>query len=397
MFMNIRHVLITFLLLLAAAMPLRAAETPLAADTSTALQPAFRRALIDLASIGEAPLDTSALGKFKALLRQYGWPTVVAAGRDGVDAAGKLLLRSSADYDFQRACTHVLPSRIGIDVSARAAAMIYDRVQMAHGEPQQMDTLFMVDHGKVVLAAPNASPAEANAMRDSIGLPTVAQDMQRLHKALRRGQTARTILAIPRLARATQTIRFPALQRRLKEMADKDQAVRHAVIQSGMKADSPQQRAENDVDASNLKRLKAIFAKHGFPDRSMVGRSGVESAWLLVQHATSDTAFMAKALQQARPLMIKGDLSRDNYALLVDRVRLQQGKQQLYGSQFHGKPGHFYAYNLKDPSHVDRRRAELGLQPLANYLKFADALYMPEPSGAASSATPAHAASSISH
>lgn len=377
--MDVRLFLIAVPLLIVAATPLRAGEAPLVVDTSSTVQPAFRQALIDQAGTGQQPLDTKQLDAFKTLLQRYGWPTVIAVGIDGVDAAGKLLVRSGADVDFQKASIHAAGQRVGIDTSTRALMMISDTVEVAHGGKQQASTLFTVRQGKVVLAAPSAPEDQANFIRDFVGLPTVADDIKRLQSELDTGTPAKKVVAMPPLATATRSIRFPALQSELDAMAAKDQAVRNAYIQSGMKAGSPQEQAEASVDAANLKRLKVIFAAHGFPDRTMVGRSGVQSAWLLVQHATADKAFMAKALDQAKPLMLNGDLPRSDYALLTDRVRLMEGKPQVYGSQLAGKPGHYHPDHLEDPAHVDQRRARMGMQSLASYIKTYNDVYAPKP------------------
>jgi hypothetical protein len=395
-YMNCRHLLLAFPFLLAGITPLHADEAALAADTSTSIQPAFRHALIDLAAVGQGPLDADALAKFKALLRQNGWPTVAAAGRDGVNAAGKLLVRSSDDYEFQKACIHTAGKRVDIDTSTRALMMISDKVEIAHSGRQQASTLFKVRQRKVVLAAPSAPQDQANFIRGSVGLPSVAEDITQLQSRLEAGTPATTLVAMLPLATATRSVRLPALQSELDAMAASDQTARNAYIQSGMKAGSPQDRAIASVDAANLKRLKAIFAANGFPDHTMVGRSGVQSAWLLVQHAISDKAFMAKALNQAKPLMLKGDLPRSDYALLTDRVRLMEGKPQVYGSQLAGKPGHYHPDNLEDPSHVDQRRARMGMQSLASYIKNFNEVYTPKP-GAASSAEPARASSAATH
>ena len=58
-------------------------------------------------------------------------------------------------------------------------------------------------------------------------------------------------------------------------------------------------------------------------------------------------------------------------ALLEDRVALRQGKKQIYGSQIGVDPdtGEHYVQPLEDPDNVDKRRAEVGLEPIANYVK----------------------------
>ncbi len=59
-----------------------------------------------------------------------------------------------------------------------------------------------------------------------------------------------------------------------------------------------------------------------------------------------------------------------NLAYLEDRVAVRQGKKQIYGSQIGGDPETqiCYVLPLEDPDNVDKRRAEAGLPPLAEYV-----------------------------
>jgi len=64
-----------------------------------------------------------------------------------------------------------------------------------------------------------------------------------------------------------------------------------------------------------------------------------------------------------------GEMRASSLALLEDRVRLREGKPQLYGSQVTRNPaGQWEARDLEDPEKVDERRASVGLPPLAEYL-----------------------------
>jgi hypothetical protein len=74
-------------------------------------------------------------------------------------------------------------------------------------------------------------------------------------------------------------------------------------------------------------------------------------------------------------------VSGNYYALLVDRVRVGDGKPQIYGTQ--ARPledwkGHDpVLFPIEDAVHVDRRRAEVGLMPLNDYLKGLREMYFP--------------------
>lgn len=153
-----------------------------------------------------------------------------------------------------------------------------------------------------------------------------------------------------------------ALRQELLRMADADQRIRTAAL-----------RATNfhgilEVDARHLQRMKQIVRQHGWPGRSLVGEDGAHAAWLLVQHATQDPDFMNRCRGLMERAVKRGEASAKDYAFLVDRVRLQRGKAQLYGTQFiQDSRGRLILQPLKDPEDVDERRWKMGLEPLAEY------------------------------
>jgi hypothetical protein len=64
-------------------------------------------------------------------------------------------------------------------------------------------------------------------------------------------------------------------------------------------------------------------------------------------------------------------------ALLEDRVALGKGKKQIYGSQIHRdqKTGKYIVAPIEDEPNVNKRRAEVGLEPLQDYVKHWDIDY----------------------
>ena len=362
------------LLAFAAPAPLPAGAAPVGASRAAAPQPAFRDALLRLAREAHDPLTADEPARFKALLARYGWPTVPAAGRDGVDAAGEPALRSTADDRFQGALEEAMAGRIGIDVDVRAFARLNDRIEVAHGRPPQFGALLALKHGKVGTEPPVVD-AQVNPFRDAIGLPPLAEELARVQRKVDAGLAWRKAWPTLRLSTPFHPVRLPALADELHAMAAADQQARNALIQAGGKEDSPACRHVLDVDAHDLPRRRAILDRHGFPDAALVGRAGVKAFWLLVQHAVNDKPLMYRAVRLGRPLMLRGDLPRGEYALLVDRTRLMRGRKQLYGSQLAGEPGRMTVQPLEDPAHVDPRRAAMGLLPLADYLRITNDYY----------------------
>ncbi|HKC64126.1 MAG TPA: DUF6624 domain-containing protein, partial [Pyrinomonadaceae bacterium] len=172
----------------------------------------------------------------------------------------------------------------------------------------------------------------------------------------------------------------PALRKELLAMVEKDQNIRNEVIKSGADHPSKEVVARMDViDRRNTSRMRSIIKEYGWPGPALVGWDGAEAAFLLIQHADHLTQ---KGLL---PLMQKeyrvGNLSGPNYALFIDRVLVEDGKPQLYGSRARPsdqwKAGEPVLYPIEDEADVDKRRAEVGLPPLAEYLEFIKQMYHP--------------------
>jgi hypothetical protein len=123
-----------------------------------------------------------------------------------------------------------------------------------------------------------------------------------------------------------------------------------------------------NYDAQNLKRITSLLDTRGWMPRQQIGASGVNTIFLVLQHADSTTQF--KYLPMLRKAVSAGDLPKDDFALFDDRTRLAQGRKQLYGSQIMCRNDSCYVLPLEDPMHVDERRRAMNLQPLAEYVKY---------------------------
>lgn len=124
----------------------------------------------------------------------------------------------------------------------------------------------------------------------------------------------------------------------------------------------------NEKDFMNLIRVKAILDKHGWLGADVIGGQGNSTLFLVIQH--SDQATQEKYLPMMRGAVKNGKAQGSSLALLEDRVALGQGKRQIYGSQIGRDPETqiYYVSPLEDPDNVDKRRADVGLGPLAEYV-----------------------------
>jgi hypothetical protein len=122
-------------------------------------------------------------------------------------------------------------------------------------------------------------------------------------------------------------------------------------------------------DDVRLIRIQQIFAKYGWPGRSLVGTEAAAAAWLMIQHSDTDVAFQRAALEAMKKLP-PCEVVPTHLAELTDRVLLNKGKKQLYGTMLvRIANGTLVPKPIEDEANVDKRRAELGLLPLAEYLR----------------------------
>lgn len=127
-------------------------------------------------------------------------------------------------------------------------------------------------------------------------------------------------------------------------------------------------------DSASTAWLRDIVARHGWPGKRLVGDSGAEAAFLLLQHSP-DAAFQAKLLPRLWAAARSGDLPAAQVAMLDDRVTVHSGRPQTYGSSFGVKDSCLTPDSMVDPAHVDARRAKVGLPSMAEYGKMLGEMY----------------------
>jgi hypothetical protein len=124
-----------------------------------------------------------------------------------------------------------------------------------------------------------------------------------------------------------------------------------------------------DVQADNTAYLRTLISEVGWIDVARFGYPASNAAFLLVQHSR-DLPLMMAALESIRRDLDAGHPVAEAYALLYDRVHLMLGEKQFYGSQMdYDESGYPIVYPLEAPETVEARRSELGMIPLARYVK----------------------------
>lgn len=128
------------------------------------------------------------------------------------------------------------------------------------------------------------------------------------------------------------------------------------------------------IDSANTAWLKTYVAQWGWPRSAQVGDEAVRAAFLIVQHATHDTAFMRAMLPSIKESYRRGELDGSAVALLTDRLEVKAGRPQIYGTQLSLRGGRWVLDPIVDSLRVDERRRSMGLPPLAEYLRLVDSV-----------------------
>ena len=128
----------------------------------------------------------------------------------------------------------------------------------------------------------------------------------------------------------------------------------------------------HEKDSINLIQVEKIIAEYGWLGADIVGEMGNKTLFLVIQHSNTQT--QVKYLPMLREAVKNGKAKASYLALMEDRVLLAQGEKQIYGSQLQmdSETNQWVLEPMIDPDNVDKRRAEVGLKPLSEYLKYWD-------------------------
>jgi len=120
------------------------------------------------------------------------------------------------------------------------------------------------------------------------------------------------------------------------------------------------------MDAENQKMVSSVLDKYGWLGPETIGSRGSRALFIVLQHAPS--AMQEKYLPMMRSAVKQGKAKATNLAMLEDRVLMEKGKNQIYGSQLFSDSTGMYVCPIEDVDNLDKRRAEIGLMSMKDYL-----------------------------
>ena len=119
---------------------------------------------------------------------------------------------------------------------------------------------------------------------------------------------------------------------------------------------------QTKIDTSNLARVEVILKQHGYPGKTLVGTPANETVFYVIQHSNKIETYLPTIKKAAD----QGELPFSQYAMMLDRSLMYQGKSQLYGTQvscrqlIKTKQSRCFVWPIADAKSVNERRKQAG-------------------------------------
>jgi hypothetical protein len=129
---------------------------------------------------------------------------------------------------------------------------------------------------------------------------------------------------------------------------------------------------QDSVLTQNKMQVEFMFNEYGFWGINKVGKEASKNFSIIVQHSDKYPVFQRKVLKAMKRGFKKGNAIASDYAYLYDRVEVNAGRMQLFGTQVNyntnGRP--FPKIGLIDSANIDNQRKAYKLKPLKDYYEF---------------------------
>jgi len=119
----------------------------------------------------------------------------------------------------------------------------------------------------------------------------------------------------------------------------------------------------------NEEKITNLLDTYGWPKKEVIGEQGNWTICNVIQHAENDVRI--KYLPMMKEAVLAKQLQPRFLVRAQDRIATEQGQLQIYGGQmkYYPETKSFNVWPVFDPENIDKRRAEIGLEPIAEFLK----------------------------
>ena len=157
------------------------------------------------------------------------------------------------------------------------------------------------------------------------------------------------------------------LREELLKLAGKSEKLIYNSIEENRPNDNSRKRIDEARQQDNA-RLCQILKEFGWPTSALVGKDGVGATLYLVRNSRR-LDLQTDLLPVIIAAVKKGEIEKAAVARLVDRMRVDAGMKQLFGTQVKVVNGFLVLTPIEAEAQVDDRRKQFGMPPLAAHLR----------------------------
>ncbi|MEI6019645.1 MAG: DUF6624 domain-containing protein [Bacteroidota bacterium] len=122
-------------------------------------------------------------------------------------------------------------------------------------------------------------------------------------------------------------------------------------------------------DSTSIMMVSNILDKYGWMGKDKIGENGNLALFSIVHHGS--LTVKKKYLPLLKEAVKLGNAEASDCATLEDAILVDSGEKQIYGTQlaFDNDSNKAFVIPLEDPMNVDKRRHNVGLIPMKQYVK----------------------------
>jgi VWFA-related protein len=163
------------------------------------------------------------------------------------------------------------------------------------------------------------------------------------------------------------------LRNELLKLAGKTEELIYKGVENDLYNDALTKRINETRDQNNA-HLCQILKNVGWPSTSLVGKDGVGATLYLVRNSRR-LDLQTDLLPVIIAAVKKGEAPKSEVAELVDRMRVDAGMKQLFGTQVTAVNGFLMLTPIEAEAQVDDRRRQFGMSPMAEHLRALELQY----------------------
>lgn len=119
---------------------------------------------------------------------------------------------------------------------------------------------------------------------------------------------------------------------------------------------------------SNTARLCQIFKEYGWTSKALVGEDAAEVASIIFMD-TPSLEFQKQLTPIIQAAFEAGEISKSNYAKIVDQLRVRAGRKQVFGTLVGISRDLLVLYPIENEAELTKLRSEYELPPLADQIR----------------------------